>query len=347
MAQESRPVTIEDVAARAGVSRALVSIVLRGVPGASQTSRERVLQAAAELDYRPDQRARLLGSSRSHTVGVVYGLHHPFHAEVVEQLYAAAAGSPWRLALEPSAPSRTERTAVQALLDYRSEVVVLVGSTLPGNALAELAQRVPVIVVARTLRGVPVDTVRTDDEAGARLAVDHLVALGHRRIAHVHGGRAPGAAERRAGYRAALRTAGLDPELIEGGLGDADGEWAAAEVLRSEGPSAVCAFNDPCAAGLLAAARARGVRVPHALSLVGYDDTALAALSTVALTTVRQDAGAIARHALDRAIARAEDATLPVTEHVVPPHLVVRSTTAPPAAVYGRGAGTATQSKAG
>lgn len=320
-------VTMEDVAARAGVSRALVSIVMRGAPGASQASRDRVMRAAADLDYRPDHRARLLGSSRSRTVGVVYGLHGPFHAEVVEALYAAAHGGGWRLALEPVAPSRAESTAVQALLDYRCEAMILVGTTLPRAALVHLAERLPLVVVARRLTGRALDTVRTDDAAGARMAVAHLLALGHRRITHVHGGRAPGAAERRAGYRAAMRAAGLEPVLVEGGLNDADGERAAAEILRPAGPTAVLAFNDPCAAGLLAAARARGTGVPAGLSIVGYDDSAVAALSTVSLTTVRQDAAALATAALGRAIARVEDRALAPTDTVVPPHLVVRRTT--------------------
>lgn len=333
MRSGSRPktVTMMDVAARAGVSRALVSIVFRGLPGASDANRERVLQAAAELDYRPDSRARLLGSSRSRTVGVVYGLHRPFHAEVVEALYSAADSRGWRLALEPAARSRSEATAVQALLNYRCEAVVLLGPGLSAGALRELAGRVPVVVVARRLRALAVDSVRTDDEAGARLAVAYLLELGHRRIAHVHGGRNAGAAERRAGYVAAMREAGLEPQLVEGGLDDAAGERAAGDLLTPAGPTAVIAFNDSCATGLLAAARAAGTRVPAQLSVVGFDNSAVAALSTVALTTVGQDARALAHLALDRAVARIADADVPPGETVIPPRLVVRGTTAPPA----------------
>lgn len=325
-------VTMEDVAARAGVSRALVSIVLRGVPGASPQSRTRVLQAAAELDYRRDHRARLLGSSRSRTVGVVYGLQHPFHSQVVEALYASAGAAGWLLALEPAAPTRSERTAVQALLDYRCEAVVLLGPVLPRAALAELAGRLPVVVVARAVRGLPVDVVRTDDQMGARLAVDHLVALGHRRVAYVHGGRAPGAAERRAGYLTGVQAAGLEPQLVVGGLGDEDGVRAGRALLGAGSPTGLLAFNDQCAAGVLAAARDHGVVVPDQLSVVGYDDSSVAALSTVALTTVRQDAAAIATAAIERAVARVEGTANRTRETVIAPHLVVRRTTgAPPA----------------
>src|SRR5690349_8862951 len=104
-----------DVAERAGVSRALVSIVFRGAPGASEESRARVLLAAEELGYRPDHRARLLGRGRSHTVGVVFGLQHEFHGELVEAMYAAAGEHGWDLALGATAPTRSEGEALRGL----------------------------------------------------------------------------------------------------------------------------------------------------------------------------------------------------------------------------------------
>lgn len=174
------------------------------------------------------------------------------------------------------------------------------------------------------------DVVRTDDALGARLAVEHLLALGHRRIAHVHGGRAPGAAERRAGYRAALRAAGREPLLVPGGPAEADGQRAAEEVLRAGGPTAVLAFNDACAAGLLTAARGAGTAVPEELSIVGFDDTAVAALAGVSLTTVAQDSRELARAAVAHAVRRVEDRSAPEEETVSSPHLVRRSTTGAP-----------------
>jgi DNA-binding LacI/PurR family transcriptional regulator len=323
-----------DVAELAGVSRALVSIVFRGVPGASPETRRRVMQAAEELHYRPDQRARLLGSNRSRTVGVVFGLRHEFHAEVVEALYHRVEGTAYDLALGATVPTRDERRAAQTLLDYRCEALILIGSTLPRAAVEQLAERLPVVVVARALRSRTVDVVRTDDVAGARLAVEHLAGLSHTAITHVDGGRAPGAAERRRGYRAAMRDLGLDAgaAVVPGGLTEEDGERAAAELL-SAGPSpatAVTVFNDHCAAGLLSAARASGVTVPDALSVVGYDDSHIAGLTSVALTTIAQDSTALAASALELAVNRAEDRAghPPPTEVVVPPRLVVRKTTA-------------------
>src|SRR4051794_33475509 len=203
MSDTPSTVTMADVAARAGVSRALVSIVFRGVQGASDESRERVMRAAEELSYRPDRRARLRGSNRSRTIGVVFGLHREFHAELVEHLFQSVEGRDFELALGVTAPSRSERTAVQSLLEFRCESLVLLGPAMRRGDVDALARQVPVVVVARELSLPSVDVVRTDDEHGARLAVEHLVDLGHRAIVHVDGQRAPGAAQRRRGYRAA------------------------------------------------------------------------------------------------------------------------------------------------
>jgi DNA-binding LacI/PurR family transcriptional regulator len=334
MRSDKRPpaVTMADVAQRAGVSRALVSIVFRGVAGASPATRERVMRAAEELGYRPDQRARLLGSNRSRTVGFVFGLHREFQAEVVEHLYQAAQGTGYDLALGAAAPTRPEREAVETRVDYRCEALVLIGPALSRARIEELAEQLPVVVVARALRSRAVDVVRTDDVAGARLAVEHLAGLGHQAIVHVDGGRAPGSSERRRGYRVAMRDLGLESQtrLVAGGLDEEDGEAAAGEVLADGGPTAVTAFNDLCAAGLMAAARASGVNVPEEVSVVGYDDSHIAGLSSVALTTVAQDAAQLAGSALRLALSRAEDKNQQPTEVVVPPRLIVRRTSARP-----------------
>jgi len=341
VAADERPVTMADVAARAGVSRALVSIVFRGVPGASDRTRERVMRAADELAYRPDRRASLLGSSRSRTIGVVFGLHHEFHTELVERLYQAVDATGFQLALGATAPTRDERTAVQSLLEFRCEALVLIGPSTQRRLLEQLARQVPVVVVAREFRAPSFDVVRTDDEQGARLAVEHLVGLGHRAIVHVDGQRAPGAAQRRRGYRDAMAAAGLSrhARIVPGGLTDEDGERAADELFpRRSRPTAVAAFNDHCAAGLIAAVRQRGIGVPDGLSVVGYDDSHIAGLSTIGLTTIAQDARVLAETALDLAVRRTDDAAAPPEEVVVPPHLVQRRTSAAPRG-RSRGAG--------
>src|SRR6185312_15573509 len=293
---DRRP-TLADVAARAGVSTALVSIVIREMPGASAATRERVLAAADELGYRPDIRARLLRRSRSRLLGVVFGVQHAFHGDLVGGLYTAADRVGYELALSAVTPARDERRAVGSLLQDRCEALVLLGPQAPVAYLAELAARLPVLVVARAVRHRALDVVRTDDAEGLAQAVDHLAGLGHRRIAHVDGGRAPGAAERRRGYRAAMARHGLSPQalVVPGGLTEDDGATAARLLLDASldaalRPTAVTVFNDRCATGVLDVLRSSGVRVPGEMSVVGFDDSRLARLSHVDLTTIAQDA---------------------------------------------------------
>ncbi|MDT0330597.1 LacI family DNA-binding transcriptional regulator [Nocardiopsis lambiniae] len=326
--------TLADVAARAGVSTALVSIVMRGAKGAGEATRERVLQAAREIGYRPDTRARLLRSHRSRLLGVQFGLQQPFHADLVEGLYAVAEPAGYQLALSAVTAGRSEERAAQSLLDDRCEALILLGPQAPAARLAELAARLPVVSVARRLRPVVpgVEVVRTADDQGARQAVDHLVALGHRDIVHVDGGRAPGAADRRRGYRTALRHHGLADRarVVAAGPSEEDGARAARGLL-ADGPTftAVLAFNDHCASGVLDVLVRSGVEVPGRVSVVGFDDSRLARLAHIDLTTIAQDVARLADLAVGRSISRLEGEETP-GETVVAPHLVVRGTTTAP-----------------
>jgi len=319
------------VAARAGASTSLVSLVMRGEPGASDQTRRRILDVAEQLGYHPDSRARLLRSGRSRLLGVVFGIQHAFHGDLVTDLYTAAGKAGYELALSAVTPARAEREAIAGLLQDRCEALILLGPQSPAAELARLAARLPVIVLARTVRNPAVDVVRTADADGIRQAVGHLAGLGHRRIAHIDGGRAPGAAERRRGYRDALHRHGLDAEerIVTGGLTEQDGAEAARGLLAGP-PTAVTVFNDRCATGALDVFRRAGLTVPGDISVVGYDDSRLARLAHVDLTTIAQDTTAMSTLAVDRAIDRIAGVGVPRREVVIPPHLVVRGTTAPP-----------------
>ena len=328
--RDRRP-TLADVAARAGVSTALVSTVMRDVPGASAATRQRILRAAEEIGYRPDARARLLRSNRSRLIGVTFGVQHAFHGDLVSGLYEAADAEGYEIALSAVTPRRDERRAVGSLLQDRCEAMILLGPDSPAGYLAELAGRCPVVVVARAVNGRGVDVVRTADDEGLQQAVDHLVALGHRRIAHIDGGRAPGAAQRRRGYRQAMHRHGLDADIliVPGGLGEEDGAEAARQLLATvPSPTAVAVFNDRSATGLLDVFRNAGLSVPQDISVVGFDDSRLARLSHVDLTTVAQDAGRMATLAVARAIDRLDGTPTGGREIVIPPRLIVRGTTA-------------------
>jgi len=330
VSRADRRATLADVAAEAGVSTALVSIVMREAPGASAETRRRVLAVADALGYHPDSRARLLRSGRSRLLGVVFGVQHAFHGDLVTGLYTAAEQIGYELTLSAVTPQRDESRAVAGLLQDRCEALILLGPQAPERELVRLTGRLPVIVLSRGVRDRAVDVVRNAEAEGVHQAVDHLVALGHRRIAHVDGGHAPGATERRRGYHDAMGRHGLagDARVTPGGLTEEDGATAA-RALLADPPSAVCVFNDRCATGLLDVVRRAGLTVPGDLSVVGYDDSRLARLAHVDLTTVAQDATAMTALAVARAVDRIAGTPVRPREVIVHPHLVIRGTTGP------------------
>jgi DNA-binding LacI/PurR family transcriptional regulator len=337
---------LEDVAARVGMSPASVSMVLSGAPGPSAATRERVLEAAAELGYRPDRTASLLARRRTHLVGVLLQAGSPFHAELVEDIYEAAEGQGYDVVLSAVTRTRGERRATETLVDFRCEALVLLGPVAPAAQLAALGRELPVVVIGRRVAADGVDVVRSADAKGVGQAVDHLVALGHRAIAYVDGGRGQIAADRRRGYRTAMRRHRLGDQVrvLAGDHTEAAGSRAARALLAGGRPlpTAVVAYNDPCALGLLDAFNRAGVEVPGEVSVVGYDDSSLSRLAHVNLTTVSQDARHQAEHAVAAAVERLDHGRSSPREVVLAPHLVVRGTTGPPPVpLAGAGEGTA------
>jgi DNA-binding LacI/PurR family transcriptional regulator len=342
---------LEDVAARVGMSPASVSMVLSNAPGPSAATRERVLAAAAELGYRPDRTASLLARRRTHLVGVQMVVGSAFHAELVEDLYEAAERQGYDVVLSAVTRTRDERRATETLVDFRCEALILLGPVAPAAELAALGRQLPVVVIGRRVAGDGVDVVRSADADGVGQAVDHLAGLGHRAIVYVDGGRGTIASDRRRGYRTAMRRHRLGDHVrvIAGDHTEAAGARAAGQLLDERGPlpSAVVAYNDHCALGLLDTLSRAGVEVPADVSVVGYDDSSLSRLAHVNLTTVSQDARGQAERALAAAVERLEDGRATHREVVLAPRLVVRGTTGPPpeAVAYPRGgtAGTATR----
>jgi DNA-binding LacI/PurR family transcriptional regulator len=215
------------------------------------------------------------------------------------------------------------------LLEGRCEAAILVGALVTHRALGSLATRLPVVVVGQPARNADVDVVRVADNVGMRLAVDHLVEGGHRSIVHVDGGRAPAAAERRNGYKAAMRRHDLADQLrvIPAGESEEDGA-AAARLLAEEGvPDAVLTYNDRSAVGLLDVFVRSGISVPNDISVVGFDDSQVARLPYLQLTTVSQDAARLATLAVERAVARIEQDPIDGRQIVLSPDLIVRGTT--------------------
>ncbi|MFI0778930.1 LacI family DNA-binding transcriptional regulator [Streptomyces sp. NPDC021212] len=324
---------MSDVAARVGVSQALVSLVFRNQPGASSQTRRRVFEAAEELGYRPDTAAQLLRRTRSRQLGVLFTMRHPYDVDFVEALYPAAQKHGYNLVLSAMSDTRDERQAVEQLLGLRCEAIIIIGAASSPRHLVTAAGHTPLIEISPRTRAAGADVVRTANSLGIRKAVDHLTGLGHRAITHIDGGMMPAADERRRGYRSAMRRHGLAEHIriIPGDYTEESGARAARELLRDgELPTAVLAGNDRSAHGVLTTFLRAGLTVPSDVSIVGYDDSRLARLSFIDLTSVRQDAPEVAGHAVQAAVERLDEGRTADRDIIVNPVLVVRGSTGPP-----------------
>jgi DNA-binding LacI/PurR family transcriptional regulator len=326
---------MDDVAARAGVSRALVSLALRGSDKVSARSRAAVERAADELGYRPNLIARNLASKQTRTLGLLINdLHNPYFPGVADGVKHAADLAGYRLLMNSAFLSDDdEQAALESFIDFRVDGIILTGARIAPSAIEVAARSVPVAVVSRPMRSATVDTINNDDRHGAELATEHLIGLGHRAICHIDGGTGAGAAERRAGYEAAMRRHRLDPHVETGAFTEASGATAAHLALASRRMcTAIFAGNDLSALGALDVIDDAGLAVPGDLSLVGYDNTYVAALRHIDLTSIDQGRERQGELAVEALIERIEHGRDIATDQVIEPTLVIRGTTAPPPA---------------
>lgn len=330
----SRP-TIIDVAERAGVSKSLVSLVMRGAPNVSQEKRQRVLAVAAQLGYRPNAVARSLVRRRTNFIGVLLSdLHNPFFAEVIDGIQAEAAAYGYRTLIGTGdRVELSEARALETMLELRAEALILASPVLPMRTIAAASGELPTVLVARPTRVPTVDSVANDDVAGAALAVAHLASLGHERIAHIDGGSGAGSRARRSGYERAMRQQGLAAHIrvVPGSYTEDGGRQGVTALFAGEPPcTAIFAANDLAAIGTLSALAERGIRVPDDVAVVGYDNTALAAVRHIHLTTVDQPRPEMGRAAVALLLERLQNGREEARHVLMPPSLVVRGSTGPP-----------------
>ncbi len=358
MGSSTARVTIYDVARDAGVSKSLVSLVLRGSAQVSDARREAVERSIAELGYRPSRAAAALAGQRTDTIGVVIDdFANPWFVGFLAGLREGLAGTAFHVGVADAAlNAHRNESPVQGYLAARVDGLIIAaepreqdvdavagGPGQAGTAKAAAGEggateggasrpAVPTVLVGNRRRTVVgADRVSGDDAAGARLAVDHLLGLGHRDIAFLAGRSGP-ADQRQLGYRRALADAGLPAVRTRPAPTTDEGGYAAMRGLLTAHPqvTAVVAANDLMALGAWQALREAGRSVPADTSLVGYDDTSLAATGFVALTSVDPRSAEQGRLAAAALRARIADHILAPATTLVTPQLVVRSTTAPP-----------------
>lgn len=349
MAEEARDltehdgaVTIDDVAAAAGVSTATVSRVMNNRPVVAEATRQRVLDAVARLNFRPSSLGRNLATRRTGTLGLVIAdITNPFYPEIVRAVEQTAAAHGMSVLLYDTAEdSNREAQALRLLSEQHVDGIIICASRLPEERIEALARgETPLVLINRAPTPRSTGSVDVDQEEGVHAAVRHLVTLGHRRIAYIGGPAASQVQQRRL---AAFRTvcAELEIAVPKGYIlmatpTVAGGKEAARQLLEGRGrnarPTAILAYNDLAAIGAITAAQDTGIVVPDDLSIVGHDDIPLAALLRPALTTVRQPMRALGEQAVQmlykRLQARATPAHAPTITRLAPT-LIVRDSTA-------------------
>ncbi|GIF01728.1 LacI family DNA-binding transcriptional regulator [Paractinoplanes rishiriensis] len=336
-----RRITIIDVARHAQVSTTAVSKVLRNAYGASPAMRAKVQQAIDELGFRPSAAARGL-RGQTYTIGVMLpDLRNLFFADILDGITTQLGDTDYQVLLAPGCNGeQAEARVIDAMIDRSMDGLVLIAPVSSKTRLNTVARSVPTVVVGRHGSATTYDSVTDDDVAGAALVVDHLADLGHRRIAHIeHHETDPVRlaempnAQRANGYRDAMRARGLADEIdIASTSYTHHGGYAGAKELlsRPHRPTAIFAGADVVALGAMEAIAEAGLTIPDDISVVGYDNSALAAFGPISLTSVDQDGREMGANAARLVIDRIADRTRRTVQVKLTPSLAVRRTTAAP-----------------
>lgn len=325
-------VTIYDVAKAAGVSASTVSRAM-SLPGIVEAStRDRVLRTATNLGYQPNRAARGLITGRTGNLGlIVPDLSNPFFPDVVKAIQARARESDYSLFLADTDEVSSAELGLVRALAKQVDGIILCSPRMSSDEMRTAAESSTVVMVNR--RGSHVPAITIDNAGGMRQAVAHLVALGHERIGFVAGPRRSWSnRERLRGLRAATTAAGV--ELVEVGTVPPhfEGGFSAADLVVATKVTAVIAYNDVVALGLMSRLSARGIAVPDKMSVVGVDDIAMSGMFTPALTTVAIPKEEVGRAAVELLLELLEnpDSRTPARREM-PTHLLVRQTTGVPA----------------
>lgn len=307
MATSKRP-TIRDVAAAAGVSKSLVSLVYASEDGVSPERREKVLKAAKKLGFTPNQWARSLSTGSGNFIAiVVIDLHNPLFTEVADLARTALLERGQQTLMTAASIKDVdgvkvlEESTVQSLMDLKPKGILIVGGLPDGKMLKPVSSAVPIIYATT----IPADqdreiVLRIDENAGMELIIEHLTSLGHKKIAYLGHDRGEVEEARYGGFKEALKARKLKPLWEDTDRTEASGYAAAKKILSSkDSPTALVCFNDIVALGAQEAILEFEAAGGHSVALTGFDNTYISALSRISLTSIEQDKAAIAERAVE------------------------------------------------
>ena len=328
-----RQPTIIEVAQVAGVSKATVSRVLRNQGPVSEAARQAVQRAVREVGYTPNIVARSLKERVASVIGVVVAdLANHYYVDIIHGIHQAADEAGQQiLIVSGHQVVGGEEAAIRTLLEFRVSGIILASTNLPMSTVARLTRNLPVAIEGRSDTPAAFDLVTSDERVGARLIIDHLAHLGHRRIALLEDD-SPSGRDRMDAFTAALQAHGLGsrarratcPSTSDGGH-----EAVRALLRRGQPPTAIACADDMIAIGAMSALQEAGLSVPDEVSVTGFDDIDLASLRQFDLTTIRQERWEIGRRCLQLVHQRAQDHEVRPTRAILEPALVVRGSTGP------------------
>jgi LacI family transcriptional regulator len=332
------PVTIKDIAKTSGLSIATVSYVINKSRPVSPDAAERVNQAIYQLGYTPNLVARSLRSKRTRTIGlIVPDSSNPFFAEIAKGVEDAGFSASYSVILcNSNATLDREQVYLDLLVSKRVDGLILASTSASLDHLLPILQRqLPVVVFYRQAGDLPIDTIQVDNQRGGQDATRHLIRFGHKKIACICPASEKTPSYHRVdGYLQAMQEHGLliEPELMPQGNNRIEGGHAAAIRLLDSGRqfSAIFSTNDAMAIGAMRALRERGLRVPHDVSVIGFDDILLASYVAPALTTIAQPKVEAGKRAVEFLIERIEACGQCEPQHLVlETTLIERASTAP------------------
>lgn len=327
-----RRVNIQEVAKEAGVSPSTVSRALNGFPGISEKTRERIVEIARKLNYRPNYRGQILTTQSTKNIGLlITDITNPFFPELVMGAEEYASKSGYTVLLGNTSESEEKETNY---LDFFSrgpvDGIIISASRVSNEHIIMLAEDgLPIVVINRTLEHPKVSYVSTDMEKGGYLATMHLLRLGHSKIAFINGPKHSEVSQRRLeGYKKALKEAGVNynSDLISFNVPVSESGYKEAIKLlcTGEAPTAIFTYNDVMAFGVIRAAKELGIKIPEELSVVGFDDIFFSSFTDPPLTTIRQLKEELGRMAVELLFKLMEGERESL---LIEPELIIRNTT--------------------
>ncbi|HHV80827.1 TPA: LacI family transcriptional regulator [bacterium] len=327
-----RRVNIQEVAKEAGVSPSTVSRALNGFPGISEKTRERIVEIARKLNYRPNYRGQILTTQSTKNIGLlITDIANPFFPELVMGAEEYASKSGYTVLLGNTSESEEKETNY---LDFFSrgpvDGIIISASRVSNEHIIMLAEEgLPIVVINRILEHPKISYVSTDMEKGGYLATMHLLRLGHSKIAFINGPKHSEVSQRRLeGYKKALKEAGIDynSDLISFNVPVSESGYKEAIKLlcTGEAPTAIFTYNDVMAFGVIKAAKELGIKIPEELSVVGFDDIFFSSFTDPPLTTIKQFKEELGRMAVELLFKLMEGERESL---LIEPELIIRNTT--------------------